>query len=74
MRGRGGWNECLANDGGRDASRVGRRSKRTLALRLFGEHLLEVRERSVLDNHLQHALHPFWELPLVARSSQQVGR
>jgi hypothetical protein len=35
-----------------------------LALRLFGRHLPHVRERTVLDNHLQRWLHFFWELPL----------
>jgi hypothetical protein len=38
--------------------------RRTAALRLFGGHLAHVRERTVLDNHLQHWLHSFWELPL----------
>jgi hypothetical protein len=37
--------------------------RRPLALRLFGGHLLQVRERTVLDNHVQHWLHSFWELP-----------
>jgi hypothetical protein len=32
-------------------------------LRLFGRHLVAVRERTVLDNHLQRWLHWFWELP-----------
>jgi putative nucleotidyltransferase-like protein len=35
----------------------------TAALRLFGRHLATVRESSVLDNHLQRWLYPFWELP-----------
>jgi hypothetical protein len=35
----------------------------TAALRLFGRHLSTVRERTVLDNHLQRWLCPFWELP-----------
>lgn len=35
----------------------------TAALRLFGRHLPTVRERRVLDNHLQRWLYPFWELP-----------
>jgi Uncharacterised nucleotidyltransferase len=35
----------------------------TAALRLFGRHLPTVRERTVLDNHLQRWLYPFWELP-----------
>jgi len=39
------------------------KGRKTLALRLFGQHLLEVRERNVLDNHRQRWLHPFWELP-----------
>jgi hypothetical protein len=34
------------------------------AIRLFGRHLLRVRERTVLDNHLQRWLHFFWELPV----------
>jgi hypothetical protein len=35
----------------------------TAPLTLFGRHLGRVRERTVLDNHLQRWLHPFWELP-----------
>jgi hypothetical protein len=35
----------------------------TPALRIFGRHLEGVRERTVLDNHLQRWLHSFWELP-----------
>jgi hypothetical protein len=35
----------------------------TVALRLLGRHLATVRESSVLDNHLQRWLYPFWELP-----------
>jgi hypothetical protein len=38
----------------------------TLAVRLWGRHLPPVRERTVLDNHLQRWLHPFWELPMHA--------
>lgn len=38
--------------------------RQTAALRLFGRHLPHVRERTVLDNHLQRSLSPFWELPL----------
>jgi hypothetical protein len=34
-----------------------------MALKLFGRHLPRVRERTVLDNHLQRWLHFFWELP-----------
>jgi hypothetical protein len=33
------------------------------AVRLFGRHLPAVRERTVLENHLQRWLHSFWELP-----------
>lgn len=36
----------------------------TLALRLFGRHLPTMRERTVLENHLQRWLHFFWEQPL----------
>jgi hypothetical protein len=35
----------------------------TAGLRLFGRHLPDVRERTVLENHLQRWLHPYWELP-----------
>jgi hypothetical protein len=35
----------------------------TAALRLFGRHLTDVRERTVLDNHLWRWFRPFWELP-----------
>jgi hypothetical protein len=34
-----------------------------MALRLFGRHLPAVRERTVLENHLQRWLHSFWERP-----------
>jgi hypothetical protein len=37
--------------------------RQTAALRLLGRHLPDVRERTVLDNHLQRWLHPYWELP-----------
>jgi len=36
----------------------------TAAMRLFGRHLPDVRERTVLENHLVRWLRPFWELPL----------
>jgi hypothetical protein len=35
----------------------------TTAVRIWGRHLEQVRERSVLDNHLERWLHVFWELP-----------
>jgi hypothetical protein len=35
----------------------------TTAVRLWGRHLEQVRERTVLDNHLARWLHVFWELP-----------
>jgi hypothetical protein len=35
----------------------------TMAVRLWGRHLEQVRERTVLDNHLERWLHVFWELP-----------
>jgi hypothetical protein len=38
----------------------------TTAIRLWGRHLASVRERTVLDNHLQRWLHAFWERPLHA--------
>jgi hypothetical protein len=43
----------------------------TAALRLWGRHLRAVRERTVLDSHLQRWLHGFWGLPhdLVLRST-----
>jgi putative nucleotidyltransferase-like protein len=34
------------------------------SLRLFGRHLRDVRERTVLDSHLARWLSPFWALPL----------
>ena len=37
--------------------------RRTVALRVLGRHLSTVRERSVLDHHLQRWLYPFWEQP-----------
>jgi hypothetical protein len=36
----------------------------TMPVRLWGRHLASVRERTVLDNHLQRWLHAFWEQPL----------
>lgn len=36
----------------------------TLPIRTWGRHLAPVRERTVLDNHLQRWLHTFSELPL----------
>ncbi len=36
---------------------------RSSALRLFGRHLLGVRERTVFENHVQRWLHPFWDRP-----------
>lgn len=33
------------------------------ALRLFGRHLAGVRERTVLENHVQRWLSPYWALP-----------
>jgi putative nucleotidyltransferase-like protein len=35
----------------------------TGAVRLWARHLEQVRERTVLDNHLERWLHVFWELP-----------
>jgi hypothetical protein len=35
----------------------------TMAVRLWARHLEQVRERTVLDNHLERWLHVFWELP-----------
>jgi putative nucleotidyltransferase-like protein len=35
----------------------------TMAVRVWGRHLEQVRERTVLDNHLERWLHVFWELP-----------
>lgn len=35
-----------------------------MALRVLGRHLLPVRERTVLENHVLRWLYPFWELPL----------
>jgi len=37
---------------------------RPAALRIWARHLNAVRERTVFENHLQAALHPFWGRPL----------
>jgi hypothetical protein len=39
--------------------------RRTAAVRIWARHLPAVRERSVLSNHLQRWLSPFWRLPPV---------
>jgi hypothetical protein len=45
----------------------------TLPLRLWAAHLKVVRERTVLENHLQHWLSPYWEFSL-GRAVVQTGR
>jgi len=44
--------------------------RRTMPLRSWARHLELVRERTVLENHLQRWLHPFWELPPAAALGQ----
>lgn len=36
----------------------------TLPMRIWAAHLATARERTVLEEHLQRWLHPYWELPL----------
>ena len=45
----------------------------TVPVRLWGRHLVSVRERTVLDNHLQRWLHAFWERPLHAAVAATMG-
>jgi hypothetical protein len=44
--------------------------RRTVPMRSWAKHLELVRERTVLENHLQRWLHPFWELPPAAALRQ----
>lgn len=44
--------------------------RRTAPLRSWARHLEQVRERTVLENHLQRWLHAFWELPPTAALEQ----
>jgi len=48
----------------------------TAALRIWGAHLPDVRERTVFENHLQRWLAPYWELPFnraLRRSAQTLA-
>ena len=54
----GMWNTTLAV---MDAVMGGRRP--SLALKLWARHLLDVRERVVLENHISRLAAPVWSLP-----------
>jgi hypothetical protein len=45
---------------------------RTIPLRVWAPHLKEVRGRTVLENHLQRWLHPYWELPPLAALAENL--
>jgi hypothetical protein len=45
----------------------------SVPVRLWGRHLVSVRERTVLDNHLQRWLHTFWERPPHAAVAATMG-
>jgi putative nucleotidyltransferase-like protein len=50
---------------------------RTVPLRTWARHLTSVRERSVLERHLQLLLHAYWELPphlASAQAARALGR
>jgi putative nucleotidyltransferase-like protein len=45
---------------------------RTMPLRIWARHLEAVRERTVLESHLQRSLQPFWGFPLRVALAQTV--
>jgi hypothetical protein len=45
----------------------------TVPLRLWAQHLQAARDRTVLENHLQRLLHPFWGLPLGAALAEAMN-
>jgi hypothetical protein len=49
------------------------RRRRTFALRLWARHLAAGRERTVLENHLERLLSPFWGLPPRRAISKSFG-
>jgi hypothetical protein len=47
--------------------------RRSAALRIWARHLAAVRERTVLETHLQAALHPFWERPAAPAAAESLA-